>query len=1013
MLKRISFIFLYLIIGSFSALAMDPPNRKRIRDNSDENCEKPKRRKIEDNYTSQFSNFEIDILVTNDDLIQNALNPEKTNYRHALLYRIYAGLIPVLQISYEDLNSIVSRIRISKKMSDLDIWGWSLLASHRYLAGKVGERKKNIIEATEKLSSILEKKLEESPNNPFYSLCLGLLKLNPAKSQERVSHVRLAAKHGNGFAAFVLAEINNKAILARKKHLGNLEGEKENFLRLASKSGYLYANFILGQEYLNEGDYDAALFYFKRGMKKKQVHCVQIWNDPLYNFPSVNKKSKYNPKALFAKAQALLASKNRLEPEIFHEAEKFLLKSAALGNADAAYALGELYLTHPAASAHDQLSAFETIKQAAKVGHMKALSFMGFKAFGNLDFDTCLSWYKKWLSNPHHDDEADVFFHGPDIAQVLADYKNALNLDPVACKNFALFILRNINRFEKSPLDLAEKLLISAYENNNCLESAYQLGCIYNDPKSPHYNSERAQYLLREAAKKPELYKNAHAQLTWMAFLQGEIEEALRLIAQADLETFKNNPVVAKLEEIVALSGAEKFYQLGAIFVGGIIKSQVLGDYQEDLVFINLLTSPLKSIELWEMALELSLLEPPMFEKYADKLLHQLFEFYTKPDSQNPEMAKVLLEKLAKLDNAPACMLLARSYAGQQFNNLSITELDHLLAFGYLKQAADKLYPEALMLMFKFYVSGSEKFNIQINNFEALKYGTLWYEKLSAELQIQHKMLYRKSILKLCTFSFLPTKKDTLLTDEQCNILDSFIGEDDGPLENLSNLYDAFTFLSGLFTSHKLKETFCDTKNHFGATRCQHIANLTQDLSALLKTINKNITRPGFLITMMNPRTTEILDKLKDNPELFPISKTSLLFKDEINPLIESINMLISLLGDLNQKNVFILNLLEKFGDDERTIKTLLEGLSMMPDINTYDYAQSILTTVFSNEHPDWPKNERLTWAKKQLKDMQEYCSKEIVSFLKDLSDKIILLIKDTEDYRNTVFYNQNNFLFQ
>jgi len=984
--------------------------KKRSREKNSEDKQAPKKRKLDTpNYANKFSNFEIDPAISNSDIITNAKikSPQRKKYRNALLYRIYAGHISILDISYDDLTDIVSKINIDdENISDLNILAWSFLSSYRYLAGMIGNVKKEVRESRKKLSELLEKKLLNSPNDPFYSLCFGLQKINPNKSEERFSHISIAAQGGNGFAAYIISETIKKKI--HVKNSLELECELEKFLRQAANLGYLYAHVILGKNYLNEGNYDSAKFYFKRGAKRGQHDCLVWYKNPLYKFSELDRQAKEDPSVQLKKAQVLLNYSR--DEKVYSEAVKLLKSSIAAGSNDAAYVLAQAIYNNHASSKDEKLLADKLYEEAAQAGQKDASLLIAQKAFYSLNFGLSLSIFKSW--------QGILDFNGvhPDFEKLMGYYEKSNNQDLSACKDLGIYLFYNQNVFSQPVLDYAEALLIKSLEGG-FPESALQLGLVCRNR-----DLNKAKQLLSQASTSLPM---AYRYLGFIALQEGNIEDAIKIFHQAGdfAQDIYQDPVFKKLEGYTRLPAVARSLAFNFILINEAMKKSSLGNFEQSLVFKSIGANPTKALAVFEKNLASCSPSPEgdqspcsLFE--LKKTLAGLCYIYSIPGFHDAQKMKQALEKASELGDAHSCNILGRSYAGTLSTNIKITEANPELASFYLHKAANLNHMPALEALGGLYLDGSEAYHVIPNKLEALKYSTLCYKQLSLADQqaANNKNMYHRALSNFFLYYPKNINAHALIADQQCDILDTFVSGDMPVFAQLDNLRNAFLFYTAMFNDHDLKECINSSQCNYGADTCSEIAKSALDFGFLLKLFNKSIVEPGFLVSTLalSPDAKDATSELHKNLDYFPIKKTPFLFKEWLSPFFSSALNLPKLLGELEKRNACALKLLEKFGNsDEATIDIVLDAYSVAPDAQNFDYAKSILQTVFANNDQDWSRADRLAWAKKTLKEMQEYCSGDIVSFINETLRNLIAIEEDTQEYRDRIFIEANPFLFR
>lgn len=1076
MLRRISEVLsvgLYLSTSMIPVVAMDNPRladntgiatvtpaeendlsasrvsrKRKNRDHDEENVRASKRKRStapndksaerdqeleQRNYADRFKEYEIDATICNADVIENAklawqdfhLDPEKKKYRDALFYRLYAGIIPLSDIIDFDLSQVITRIHVSKKMSDLDLFAWCVLRATHYFYGEKGPLKKEITHSREALNKILQNKVDnDASKDSFYQLCWGLQHISPSEGTKAKKYIKAACKDQNGFSAFILSKITEKF------GKNNMSSIITKYMIRASRFGYQHGNYLLGERYLYLGDNKRGQYYIEKGAKLKEEYSEGLFNNAGYKKFSIiyNKVKQNDSQAQLDMANILMGDQEKILGDFpltlftsVEDARKVLLKSEARGNAEAMYDLAMLVLEDSSDSGNSDRSqevkeAWERVENAANLGHMKTISYLARIAYNSFDFEKALTLYKRYQAQTDQD-SIDVLsiFYNQNFQEVMDIYERTLMDDPIAMNILGIFFL-NKNQPSRS-----EECFLHALELG-CKEAAYYLGEIYFQKQNQDIVRARQMYLVA-ADKVPE----AFTKLAQIALMQGELEEAIKYCHHAtqhdlsDVLQITTDPVYLKLVEMLSLDDSILInINLGNIFINEQSRVEVLGDLKDSGVFTAIPYNVNKALQLWESVIQMlpskddTVNFSDFWEKYNIMIIcNNLYLNYTSVQQvQNLHRAKELLELMEEMGDGGAAYILAMAHSMVP-NNLGIAVLNPDLASTYLHKAAARNHLEVLRLLTIAYVSGNAKFNILADNFEALKYATLWFKHLPADQRNnpQNIMLYKKVLSKI--FSNFNYNNVGEMTNEQRQTLDSFVTGETSDLVNLQNLQASYLFFLDQFKDNVMTNSFKSCPAIIEL--CLNIAEGSGDLQKLMTVFHENIDKPGFLVGGLGPRSKEIRDQIRKNPDCFPIEKTPFLFgyKD----IIEDSQKLDGLFFNLKKFaswNNNVLNLLEQYGDKNvDTINLVLEVLSLNKDARgLYEYAKAIFETIFMNDHATWTQDKRLEWAKNMLKEMQEaYCSEEIITSLNESKENFYKIMRDTVPHRNKIFKEANSFL--
>lgn len=704
------------------------------------------------------------------------------------------------------------------------------------------------------------------------------------------------------------------------------------------------------------------------------------------------------------------------------KARKLLMKSEALGNAEAMFNLAMLSLSVEIAFRRSQVSqdilveSIERLEKAASLGHIKAISYLARIAFESLDLEKSRTFYKKYQARTNQDCiDASSIFNDLEFQEIMDIYERAIMDDPVALMDLGWYFMKK-GKYDHSKNSFLRSLDLG------CQEVAYYLGEIYFQQQNSDIAKAKQMYLTA-VAQVPE----ASLKLGQIALMEGEFEEAIKyynLATQHGLPgalQITTDPVYEKLVELVSLDDPIlKNINLGKIFYNEEARFDVLGYFKNSVVFKSISYDVHKAMQLWENGLQmlLSVDDTATFsslcEKYnIIKICRTLHDQYINvPQFHNPQRAKELLELMEeKLEDGDSAYLLAKAHS-EVPNNLGIAVLNPDLASSYLHKAAARNHLRALNLLTTAYVEGEAKFNILADNFVALKYATLSFKHLPVyQRNIPQNIMFYKSVLSNIFISG-NSRNVSEMTDEQRQTLNSFVTGERSDLVNLKNIQDAYLYFSGLFTDKNLKKSFnlCPAVTEL----CLSIADGSGDLQKLMSAFHENIDKPGFVVGCMKPKNQEISDKLRGNLDYFPVDKTQFFFdyKDIVGDL-QKIDKLVFNLWIFGKCNNYVLNLLEQYGNrDTATIQLVLEVLSLnTAELGLYRYAKAVIETVFMNDHMTWPQDERLEWAKTTLKDMQEYCSADVVTLTKESVESFNKIMRDTISHRNKKFKEANPFL--
>lgn len=1036
--------------GSHEKYSKEEPSKKRKRTDSPDDGKPKKRGRT--NYTTAFEHFQING-ISNETLLEKVVenphscvpdSPDK-KYRDALFFRIYKGIFPLYDVNYHVLANIVSQIRISKKMSDLDIFAWCLVRPIHYLQKIKGPLKTNVNKARKEIDEILAKKSAGDFN--FYSLCWGIQRLNPSLGLEGINQVTLAHHANNGFASYLISQLKQEVPDINFFYERPLKPEAQKKLKEAFSNGYLHAAFVLGVHELQNYHFKTAFKYFKAAAEE-HPDCQKFVADPMLAKLIAIRKGVKQENTTAQKEMALIYSGNAHKvigptnplltflPINQDLAIDLFQKAISDDDADAQFEFAEfLSLNIDLHQKFPNLS-IKLFNQAANSGHISACKLLAPIAYSNFEFDRALELYKIFKKNkdkptldapqlpiPSGAGLAARFAATPEGALSIFSntmfieemnlYERTLKDDPIALKELGEKLLYRLAPYLKAKSFLERAL------NLGCKEALLPLADIsYRFEQYADIGEIKEKYL-----SIVNFMPHAHSRLGSIALFEGNVEAAVehfRTACQSNdpLGLARCDDPGFKLLEIYLSQEPLKKYFLAKIFYNEQHRKDVLNKNGESQLIWSFRDNlPRAVLLLEELRGELQRTDIENMTLVCE-LLRNIF---TSSALKDINRARELLFQLDELGNAEATMSLALAYRGHN-NDYGIAQ-DDAQFLKYLQKAADRNHHKALLPLLAIYCGGGVRYQIIADKFQALKYAILWKKHpQTVLLDPDRERLVSKCFTDVFLRTQKPTDKDATWTKEQESILDSLkilaVGHDKGHPDatltsELENFINAHLCFCALFNQSGLKDVF--TTCSYASKSYSEISTCAKDLIDFIMLLHKNINNPGFLVTSIIPKDKATLEMLFSNPDYLPVEKTANLYEsDEIQKIITNIKKLPRLLKELQHKNTYALCLLEKYKElDNATIELFLEALSLdISDSSHHDYIKSIFGHIMTQDNKNWSKEERLVWAKEMLNNIQEYCSDDVISLIEDTTKEIFEAYRNSEQYRNKIFQEANPFLF-
>lgn len=507
------------------------PKTKKRKNKKDDNPTPTKRQKIDaldlDFYPNESNE---DILFKARGIDPNTPDQEISRedvrkYKASVLSRIYKGTLSLDSVHKdpkEALNILI--ILASGKFSNenLKIFAKSLVCFGNYYYGLIGRKTKDVkeyeTEQLEFLGPIIEKaKKEKKDLNPFYILCYGMV--CPSKHAHR-EIVKLAAKKGDPFAAYLSAYLNEKKKGASPKHT-------DEFNKMAADAGHAQSQFTLALDCLKKNDFRSFFEWIEKALNQNEPNAKILSQDPGFIIFKNIYKNSHKKDATNQKNLGLILMDKKLCNHILtfngpsefaskvsqdiKSAHKWLRKSANAENAEAAFYLAELYKLNPAlrSTPEEALTKSKTLKEQALAGGFAPAEFsFGHEALLQGDYATAFNLIYSASNKGHR--QAQILTQYPDFMILKSIFEGAINDIPDALMKLGQIYMGEDHahavlgkeHFKHSLLpkniDKSIDLLQNAI-HYGCHEAAFYLGLIYHK-EAEHLNSDLAYEMFALAA---------------------------------------------------------------------------------------------------------------------------------------------------------------------------------------------------------------------------------------------------------------------------------------------------------------------------------------------------------------------------------------------------------------------------------------------------------------------------------------------------------------------------------